>query len=435
MSEILLPGDKSITQRALILAALAKGESRLTGLLAGSDPQSTAWVLRALGADVPPPPEDGSALRLRGVGLTGFESPERDLDFGNSGTGARLMMGVLAGQPLSATLTGDTSLRSRPMRRVTEPLTEMGATFRELGESDRLPVEITGGRLKPLQYESPVGSAQVKSALLFAGLTGGAPTVVSEPRASRDHTERMLSMVGATVISHEVDGRWQVELRDPPEAIAPLDFAVPSDFSSAAFFLVLGLLGGAGPELTVRQVGLNPTRTGMLGVLERMGASPRDLTPSYDVPPDADAEPVGDLTVKPTLLKGIELGEGDTPRILDEIPILAVAASRAEGLTRVTGARELRLKESDRITALVENFRSLGLKVEELADGLEIEGTDGPVRGEVDAYHDHRIAMAFAILGALPGNDLTIRNPDIVDVSFPGFWKALDSVAPRAGLA
>lgn len=435
MSEILLPGDKSITQRALILAALAEGESRLTGLLAGEDPQATAAVLRALGADVPPPPADGSEVRVRGVGLRGLESPERDLDFRNSGTGARLMMGVLAGQSISAILTGDASLRSRPMRRVTEPLSEMGATFRELGKPDRLPIRITGGPLNPLTYESPVGSAQVKSALLFAGLTGGAVTLVSEPSSSRDHTERMLTMVGAPVISHEVDGRWQVELRDPPEAISPLDFAVPSDFSSAAFFLVLGLLGGAGPELTLRQVGLNPTRTGMLGVLARMGASPHYLTHSYDVPPDSAAEPVGDLTVRPTLLKGIEFGEAGTPAILDEIPILAVAASRAEGLTRVTGARELRVKESDRITALVENFRALGLAVEELDDGLEIEGSDRPVRGEVDAHDDHRIAMAFAILGALPGNDITIRNRDIVDVSFPGFWNALDRLAPRAGSA
>ncbi|GMR13642.1 MAG: 3-phosphoshikimate 1-carboxyvinyltransferase [Gemmatimonadota bacterium] len=435
MSEVLLPGDKSITQRALILAALAEGESRLTGLLSGADPQSTAGVLRALGADVPPPPADGSTLRVRGVGLSGFKSPEEDLDFGNSGTGARLMMGVLAGQHLSTTLTGDVSLCSRPMRRVTEPLSEMGATFRELGASDRLPVEITGGPLNPLRYESPVGSAQVKSSILLAGLTGGAATVISEPRPSRDHTERMLSMVGAAVISHEVDGRWQVELRAPPEAIAPLDFGVPSDFSSAAFFLVLGLLGGAGPELTLREVGLNPTRTGMLGALVRMGASSQDLTTSHHHPPDAVEEPVGDLTVRPASLKGIELGEADTLAILDEIPILAVAASRAEGSTRVTGVRELRVKESDRITALVENFRVLGLEVEELDDGLEIEGTDRPVRGEVDPYGDHRIAMAFGILGALPGNDITIRNRNIVDVSFPGFWRTLDSVAPRAGLA
>lgn len=433
MSELFLPGDKSITQRALILAALAEGESRLTGLLAGEDPQATAAVLRALGADVPQPSPDGSEVRVRGVGLRGFESPEGDLDFRNSGTGARLMMGVLAGQDLSAILTGDASLCSRPMRRVTAPLSEMGATFREMGDPGRLPIQVTGGPLSPIKYESPVGSAQVKSALLFAGLTGGAPTSISEPNVSRDHTERMLTMVGAPVISHEIDGRWQVELRDPPDAISPLDFAVPSDFSSAAFFLVLGLLGGAGPELTVRRVGLNPTRTGMLGVLARMGASPPYLTHSYEVAPDAAAEPVGDLIVRPTLLKGIELGEADTPAMLDEIPILAVAASRAEGSTRITGARELRVKESDRITALVANFRSLGVEVEELDDGFEIEGSDRPVRGEVDAYDDHRIAMAFAILGALPGNDITIRDRDIVDVSFPGFWSALDRLAPRAG--
>lgn len=432
MSELRVPGDKSITQRALILAALADGESRLSGLLPGSDPLSTARALRSMGVDVADPPGGGGELRVRGVGLRGLRPPERELDFGNSGTGARLMAGVLAGQALTARLTGDASLRSRPMRRVTEPLSRMGARVRELGEPDRLPIEISGGSLRPLSYETPVASAQIKSALLLAGLTGGAFTLVSEPRQSRDHTERMFSMVGAPVVSHDVQGRWQVELRDPPAAIRPLDLEVPGDFSSAAFFLVLGLLGGAGAELTLSDVGLNPTRTGLLGALVRMGA-PLESPALRDSNPSGVGEPVGALTVRPAPLKGIEVGEAYFPALLDEIPILAAAAARAEGVTRITGARELRVKETDRIAALAGNLRALGVEAEELEDGLEIEGTDRPLRGGVDAYDDHRIAMAFAVLGALPDNEVDIRGSETVDVSFPGFWEALAKVGRGSG--
>ena len=244
MRSIRVPGDKSVTQRALIFASLATGESRLRGLLTGEDPQATASALRTLGVDIPPLLGNGAEVRIQGVGLRGLKAPDEALDFENSGTGARLMLGVLAGQPMTVTVTGDASLRSRPMRRVTGPLSKMGAAFREMGEPDRLPLEVTGGPLNALDYDSPVASAQVKSALLLAGLVSGAFVFVSEPHRSRDHTERMLRRSGASVVSHEADGVWRVELRDPPDRIAPLDLEVPGDFSSATFFLALAILGG-----------------------------------------------------------------------------------------------------------------------------------------------------------------------------------------------
>ncbi len=427
MRSIRVPGDKSISQRALILASLASGESRLSGVLPGDDPQATASVLRALGADLPSLPPDGAEIRVRGSGLHGFQEPDGVLDFENSGTGARLMLGVLAGQSFTTRATGDASLRGRPMGRVTRPLSRMGATFRELGESDRLPLEVGGSRLQALDYDSPVASAQVKSALLFAGLVGGTFVLVSEPRRSRDHTERMFGMVGAPVISHENGGRWHVELRDPPSAIAPLDLEVPGDFSSAAFFVVLALLGGVSGGLAIEHVGLNPTRTGLLGVLARMGGNVEvtGTDGGSDRASDGVGEPAGGLRVSASSLRGVEVTESEVPAMIDEFPILAVAAARATGVTRITGAAELRVKESDRIRALVDNLRVVGIEVEELEDGLEIAGTDRPLQGAVPSHHDHRIAMAFGVLGALPGNRIEVQDRSVVDVSFPGFWELL----------
>ena len=422
--ELTVPGDKSITQRALILGALADGESRLQGLLPGADPRATAGALRSLGVEIPPLPGDGSEIRIRGRGLRGLKEPDGALDLANSGTGARLLLGVLAGQTLEAVVTGDASLRKRPMARVTRPLESMGARFEELGEPGRLPLRIQGGELRAFQYESPVASAQVKSALLLAGLTGGVFVLLSEPARSRDHTERMLALCGAPTLDYWDEGRWRVELRDPPERILPLDFDVPGDFSSAAFFLALGLLGGAGPELVVRGVGLNPTRTGLLSVLEAMGTRVEvDARVAAD---EGRGEPTGDLRVAPTPLRAVELDEDGVVGVIDEIPLLAVLAARAEGTTRISGAWELRVKETDRIRALVQNLRALGVEVEELDDGLVIEGTDRPLRGKVEACDDHRIAMAFAVLGAAPGNEIDVDDPKVVEVSFPGFWELLD---------
>ncbi len=437
MRRVRVPGDKSLTQRSLIFASLATGNSRLRGLLTGQDPQSTAGALRALGVGIPP--LGGAELRIEGVGLRGLRAPRDVLDFENSGTGARLMLGVLAGQPITVTVTGDASLRSRPMRRVTTPLSKMGAVVRETGEPDRLPVEMTGGKLSALEYDSPVATAQVKSCLLLAGLVSGAFVLFSEPYRTRDHTERMLGMCGVTVISHQAGGVWRVELRDPPEQIPPLDFEVPGDFSSATFLLALAILGGVEGGLEIDHVGVNPTRCGLLKVLDRMGAgvladasadssADGSTSSSADSSDDDGSEPVSVLRAVPSKLVGTSVGADEVAGMIDEVPVLAVLAARAEGVTRITGAAELRVKESDRIKAVADNLRAVGVRAEELSDGLEIEGGDHPLVGRVSSHHDHRIAMAFGVLGALPGNQIEIDGADIADVSFPGFRDMLEDL-------
>ena len=423
MRQIRVPGDKSVTQRALIFASLSSGESRLRSLLTGEDPQATAQALRALGVDIPPLPGDGAEVRIQGVGLRGLKEPPDVLDFENSGTGARLMLGVLAGQPMTVAVTGDASLRARPMRRVTTPLSKMGAVFREMDEPDRLPLEVTGAALEAIDYDSPVASAQVKSAVLLAGLVSGAFVFVSEPHRSRDHTERMLSMCGVPVISHEMGGVWRVELRDPPEQIAALDLAIPGDFSSSAFFLALAILGGVEGGLEIDHVGMNPTRRGLLNVLDRMGASV-----GADPFDEDGGEPVSSLRALPSRLVGTSVEGTEVPAMIDEFPVLAILAARAEGVTRITGAAELRLKESDRIRVLAHNLRAVGVQAEELSDGLEIEGGDHPLVGRVSSHHDHRIAMAFGVLGALAGNQIGIDGADVADVSFPNFWGLLEDL-------
>ncbi len=422
--ELTVPGDKSMTQRALILAALADGRSRLSGLLAGADPRATAGALRALGADLSHLPDDGSEIGVEGVGLDGLRTPDGLLDLENSGTGARLLLGVLAGAGVEAVVTGDASLRSRPMERVTGPLETMGARFEALDAPGRLPLRLEGGELKPVEYETPVASAQVKSALLLAGVTGGVFVLVSEPGRSRDHTERMLGLAGAPVISHARGPRWQVELRDPPDRLRPLDFHVPGDVSSAAFFVALGLLGGAGDELVIRDVGLNPTRTGLLDVLGRMDGDVETEGGEDEGP----GEPSGALLVRPSELTGVEVGGKEIPRLIDELPLVAVLGVRARGETRITDAAELRVKETDRIRALVENLRAVGAEVEEREDGLVVEGSDRPLRGRVRSFGDHRIAMAFGVLAAAPGCEIEIDGREAVDVSYPGFWDDLRRV-------
>jgi 3-phosphoshikimate 1-carboxyvinyltransferase len=421
--ELEVPGDKSITHRALMLAALADGESRLSGALPAEDPRSTAAVLRALGAAVPDLPPDGGEIRVSGRGLHGLSAPSELLDCGNSGTTARLMLGILAGYPFEAELTGDASLRSRPMRRVTEPLSAMGASFVERGQPDRLPIRIRGGRLRPLTYESTKASAQVKSAILLAGLVGGAEVEVREPLLSRDHSERMLRAMGAAVRG-ERQGGGHVARLTPVERLEPLDLRIPGDFSSAAFVAAMALLGGR--PVHVKGVGMNPGRTGLLAVLQRMGA---DLV--IDDETDRSGEPVADLHAGPAALRATSVGADEIPALIDEIPILAVLASRAEGETRITGAGELRVKESDRIAAIVSNLRRVGVEAEELTDGLVVRGTDAPLAGSVTTHADHRIAMAFGVLGALPGNAITVDDPECVAVSFPGFWDVLRRATER----
>jgi 3-phosphoshikimate 1-carboxyvinyltransferase len=421
--EVRVPGDKSITHRALLLAAAAAGESRLRGALAAADCRSTARVLRQLGCPLPQLPADGGELRIDGRGWRSWRTPESALDCGNSGTTARLLLGALAGAGIEAALTGDASLRGRPMRRVTDPLAAMGARVTELGAPDRLPVEIAGGELRPAEHRSPVASAQVKSALLLAGLLGGVGVTVHEPRLSRDHTERLLRGLGVPLRSSRNGDGWTVELPAGEPALPPLDLDIPGDISSAAFFVALALLAGSG-ELRLPGVGTNPTRTGFLAAVERMGGQV-----VVDSREQAGGEPIADLVARGgSTLRGIAIGAGETVSLIDEIPVLAVLAARAEGETRITGARELRVKETDRIGALVSGLRAVGTAAEELEDGLTVRGSDRPLRGSVTTHGDHRIAMAFAVLAALPENRIEIDAPECAEVSFPGFREALAGV-------
>jgi 3-phosphoshikimate 1-carboxyvinyltransferase len=360
-------------------------------------------------------------VRVRSGGLAAWRTPAEALDCGNSGTTARLLMGLLAARPFAAVLTGDASLRGRPMRRITEPLARMGAGFRELGAPDRLPVEVRGGSLRGIDHCSPAASAQVKSAVLLAGLGGGVPVSVTEPLPSRDHTERMLRALGVEVSGAAGAGGWRVALQ-PLRRLPPLELEVPGDPSSAAFLAALALLADSG-ELRIRGVGVNPTRVGWVDVVRRMGGAV-----SVEAPRESGGEPVADLVVRPSRLRATEVGGEEVPAAIDEIPVLAVLAARAEGETRITGAEELRVKETDRIAALAANLRAVGVEAEELPDGLVVRGTDRPLSGRVPTFHDHRIAMAFGVLAALPGNAIEVEDPAVADVSYPGFWTVLRGV-------
>lgn len=416
-----VPGDKSLTQRALILAALADGESRLSGLLHGGDAASTAGALRRLGIEIPELGADAGEVRIVGRGLRGLSATDEPLDFGNSGTGARLMTGVIAGAGIEVTIDGDQSLRSRPMARIVEPLEAMGASFRFATERGRLPMRVSGAHpLRPIDWSSKVASAQVKSSILLAGLTGQAFALVTEPTRSRDHTERMLNALGAAVVSHAVEGQWRVELRDPPSRIDPLDFRIPGDPSSAAFLMAFAAAGGARGPLTIEGVGLNPTRTGFFEVLERMGAEV-DVVPTDK----GGIEDVGDVTVRPSQLSGTVVEGAEIPAVIDELPLIAVLGAVSQGVTEIRGAEELRTKESDRIDVVVRSLRSLGAEVEELPDGMIVSGSGRALRGAVSAHHDHRIAMSFGVLGSLPGHDVEVRGASVADVSFPGFRETL----------
>ena len=404
------PGDKSISHRVLMLAALARGKSELTGLLTGADVKSTARVLRQLGARV-------STIRPNGlVTAEGrrFTTPHSRLFCGNSGTSARLMLGILAGQNFSATLTGDASLRRRPMRRVTEPLKQMGADITERG--DGLPLTIRGGKLRGLTYASPVASAQVKSAILFAALTGGVAVTIREPYRSRDHTERLFAHLGLGI--HEHDGAIAYEPSGPSN-IPTFQLAVPGDPSSAAFLVAAAILADGG-ELLIDNVGVNPTRTGFIVVLERMGAHVERVNLR-----DEGGEPVADLLVRPAQLRGTEVTAAEIPTLVDEVPILAVLASRARGTTVFREVGELRVKESNRLELIVANLRGLGVRAEVLGNDLHVEGTEKPPRGRVDTASDHRLAMAFAVLGAVDGAGVKLSERKSVAISYPDFFRDL----------
>jgi 3-phosphoshikimate 1-carboxyvinyltransferase len=405
--EVMVPGDKSISHRAIMLAALAAGDSRITGFLEAGDTRASARIFGQMGARIEAP-SPGERI-VHGVGLRGLRAPEGVLNCGNSGTAMRLLCGVLAGQSFDSTLAGDASLSKRPMRRVTDPLTTMGASI-ETAEGGTPPLRVHGGRaLRGVEYASPIASAQVKSAVLLAGLYAAGETVVVEPRPTRDYTERMLAAFGWP-ISFE-PGRAQLS---GGHALHAIDMAVPADFSSAAFLIVAATLV-PGSELVLRAVGLNPRRVGLLHVLRAMGANIAEENRR-----EAGGEPVADLVVRPASLRGIEVPVEHVADMIDEFPVLFVAAACAEGATVIRGAAELRVKESDRIAVMAAGLRTLGARIEEAPDGAVIEG--GPLQGGViDSHGDHRCAMAFAIAGAMAGASVTIRDCANVATSFPGF--------------
>jgi 3-phosphoshikimate 1-carboxyvinyltransferase len=427
--QVRVPGDKSITHRALILASLATGRSSIRRPLIGGDTLSTAAALRSFGVSVPDLSAD---VHIEGVGLHGLRSAPDLVDCGNSGTTVRLLMGVLAGCAFETTLTGDASLCSRPMRRVTVPLELMGATFQELDRQDRLPIRMRGGALRPLRYDSPQASAQVKSAILLAGLTGSADVAVAEPILSRDHTERMLAHIGVPLRrGRTADDRPEVSL-SPVARLRALDIDVPGDLSSAAFIVAHTLLAGAIP-LRIPDVGLNPTRAGFIEAVQRMGGR---LT--VENVRESCGEPLGDLIVERSELTAVRITAADIPSLVDEVPVLAVLAAHAAGTTTIEGAGELRVKESDRIRAMVENLTAVGATVEERPDGLVIHGsgTSMPhgsrLRGDVRVHGDHRIAMAFGVLTAATAGAVRVDEPGAAGVSFPDFWEVLAGLGPTA---
>ncbi|HVQ46923.1 MAG TPA: 3-phosphoshikimate 1-carboxyvinyltransferase [Gemmatimonadales bacterium] len=410
-----VPGDKSITHRVLLLAALARGSSRIRGALTSLDARSTARILRQLGATVSPL-RGGAVAQVDGHGR--LRRPDRILDCGNSGTTTRLTLGVLAGHDFAATLTGDRSLRRRPMRRVTTPLGAMGARFTE-HNGDGLPLTIHGGPLEPLRYQLPVSSAQIKSALLLAGIAGNVEVSLREPHGrSRDHTERLLRAFGYELT--ENDG-WITS--KPTGRIEPFTIDVPGDPSSAAFLVGAALLAESG-SLRISGVGLNPTRTGFLEVLARMGGLVHIENLS-----DQFGEPVGDVVVQPASLGGTEVTAEEIPGLIDEIPLLAVVASRAAGITTFRQVGELRVKESDRLGLLAENLRAVGARAEVHGDDLLVEGGERPPAGAVRTAADHRLAMAFAVLGTVPGARVEIDDLACAAVSFPGFPETLSRLS------
>jgi 3-phosphoshikimate 1-carboxyvinyltransferase len=403
-----VPGDKSISHRAVMLAAIADGDSRFEGFLAGADTLATAAAFRAMGVAIDGP-HDG-VLTVRGVGLYGLTPPAGPLDMGNSGTGMRLLAGLLAGQRFGVTLIGDESLSRRPMRRVIAPLRQMGADI-SAAEGDTPPLTLRPvPALHGIDYVLPMASAQVKSCLLLAGLYAQGRTCVTEPAPTRDHTERMLAAFGRPV---QRDGA-RVCIQGGAAPLKATSFAIPGDISSAAFPLVAALIAGEG-ELLIENVGVNPTRTGILDILRAMGADIELLNPRQ-----AGAEPVADLRVRASALRGIAVPPELVPLAIDEFPAIAVAAACANGETLITGAEELRVKESDRIAAIANGLAALGIAVEALADGLRIQG--GQFRGGVvDSHGDHRIAMAFSLAALRAAAPVRIRDCVNVGTSFPGY--------------
>jgi 3-phosphoshikimate 1-carboxyvinyltransferase len=420
---IRVPGDKSISHRSIMLGALAVGETRVSGLLEGEDVLATAAAMRAMGANVER--KDDGEWRVHGVGVGALLQPLAPLDMGNSGTSTRLLMGLVASHPISATFIGDASLSKRPMGRVIEPLSQMGTAF-EASEGGRLPLTLRGASpAVPICYRLPVASAQVKSAVLLAGLNTPGITTVIEPVPTRDHSERMLRGFGAELSVEEVNGERVIRIRGEAE-LKPQTIEVPGDPSSAAFFIVAALVV-PGSELTIENVGLNPTRAGLIEVLRQMGGSIEELNRR-----EVGGEPVADLLVRHSALRGIEVDPAVAPSMIDEFPVLFVAAALAEGTTVTTGLDELRVKESDRLSAMAAALTAIGARVSEQEDGLTIEGSGGeplPGGGPIATHLDHRIAMSMAIAGLASRAGVEVDDTRPIATSFPVFEALLDGAS------
>jgi len=419
---IRVPGDKSISHRALMFGALAVGRSRISGLLEGEDVLATAAALRAMGATIERTGEDWV---VDGVGVGGLLQPEQALDMGNSGTSTRLLMGLVASHGITAAFTGDASLSKRPMGRVIDPLSTMGASFTP-SPGGTLPLIMEGMQpAVPITYRLPIASAQVKSAVLLAGLNTPGITTVIEPVPTRDHTERMLGGFGAKLEVEEKDGERVIRIHGPAD-LNPCDIVVPGDPSSAAFFAVAASIV-PGSDLVIENVGLNPTRDGIFRVLAQMGANIEKLDER-----DVGGEPVADLRVRHAKLRGIEVDPAIAPSMIDEFPVLFIAAALADGTTETTGLEELRVKESDRLSAMAEALKLAGANVEETDDGLVIEGTAGqplPGGSPIATHLDHRIAMSMAIAGLVSRDGVEIDSIEPIATSFPNFTVLLNEAA------
>lgn len=415
--EISVPGDKSISHRSIMLGSIAQGETRVRGFLRGEDNLATLNAFRSMGVDID---DDGETLSIKGKGLHGLVEPSDVLDCGNSGTSMRLMTGLLAGQSFFSVLTGDKYLRNRPMKRIIDPLERMGAAINGRAGGDKAPLAIVGKELFGIRHDSTVASAQVKSAIMLAGLYASGETVVVEPHLSRDHSERMFRYFGADIEA----GGQMVKVRGGRE-LEGRDIVVPGDISSAAFFMVAALIV-PGSELLIRGVGVNPTRTGVIDILTGMGGS-LELLDRREI----SGEPVADILVRASRLKGIEIGGELVPRAIDEFPVICVAAAHASGRTVIRDARELRVKETDRIAAMAVSLRSAGVEVAETEDGMEISGLER-LRGCVtDSCGDHRIAMSMLVAGLAASGGITVRDVDCIGTSFPNFIPLLEGVAVR----
>lgn len=413
--EIKVPGDKSISHRAVMLGSLARGTTSIQHFLMGADCLSTIECFRAMGAQFTT--ENKNTIIVTGRGLNGLDEPQDVLNVGNSGTTIRLMSGILAGQHFYSTVTGDASIRKRPMGRVVEPLKQMGARIWGRKNGTLAPLAIQGGELNRIDFTSPVSSAQVKSAILLAGLYANGQTIVREPEKSRDHTERMLAYLGADIevsdLVVKISGNPQLEGRE---------VFVPGDISSAAFFMVAAAVI-PGAKIRINRVGINPTRTGIIDVLRKMGATIEILNEQI-----LNGEPVGDITVRGGELQGTVI-EGDLiPRLIDEIPVITVAAALAQGETLIRDAAELKVKETNRIATVISEFSKIGAEIAELPDGMRIKG-DSTFRGAVcESHGDHRIAMSLAIAGLTVKEGVVIRDAECIDVSFPGFEELLRQI-------